>query len=225
MQLHQTYAMVAKDLRRELRSKEISITTSAFALMLMMIFSFAFYAGEESKAAIFPGVLWISIIFTATLAISRTFVQEKEHGCLRALALIPGTGTSLYIAKFSLNVLLVALFELVLVPALVLAFDIDFATHAPTYLIAIAAGSTGFIALGTSVSAMMVHNHLRDIMLPIVLYPLAMPLVIAAVVATRSVVTGDVDFAWNVVRVVAAMDLAYFVLSALLFRWVLSAIE
>lgn len=225
MRFHQTAAMIGKDLRREVRSKEISITTSAFALMLMLIFAFAFYVDDESTALVFPGVLWISVVFTATLAISRTFVQEKDHGCLRALALIPGTGTSLYVAKFAVNALFVGLFEVLLVTALVAVFDVDFGSQWLAHLAILGAGSLGFIALGTSVSAMMVHNHLRDIMLPIVLYPLATPLIIASVVATRSIVTGDVELAWTILRVVAAMDVAYFVLSLLLFRWVLSAIE
>lgn len=223
--LHQAFAMFAKDLRRELRTKEVSITTTAFALMLMVIFAFAFYVDEDTAVQVFPGILWISIVFTATLAISRTFLLEKDGGCLRALALIPGTGTSLYLAKFAVNLLFVALFELVLTPALVLAFDVPFSAHAAPYVAIIGAGSIGFVALGTSIAAMMVHNHMRDVMLPILLYPVATPLLIASVVVTRSIIDGELDRAWNFIRIVGAMDVAFFVLSLLLFRWVLSAIE
>lgn len=221
----QTATMIAKDLRRELRTKEVTITTVAFAVLLMAIFSFAFYVDEESADNVFPGILWVSIAFTATLAITRTFVQEKDGGCLRALALIPGTGTSLYLAKFFVNLLFVATFELVLVPALVLVFDIDFATYALEYLGIVVSGTVGFVALGTLVAAMMVHSHMRDVMLPILLYPLAIPLLIGSVVITKMIVAGDIDSVWRWMRIIGAMDVAFFALSLLLFRWVLSAIE
>lgn len=221
----QTTALIAKDLRRELRTKEVTTTTIAFALLLMAVFSFAFWVDDESAAHVFPGVLWISVAFTATLAITRTFVQEKDGGCLRALALIPGTQTSLYLAKFLVNLLFVATFEVVLIPALILVFNVPFAPHAAEMLAVTCAGTIGFVALGTLVAAMMVHNHMRDVMLPILLYPLAIPLLIAAVVITKMIVMGDLDGVWRWIRVVAAMDLAFFVLSLLLFRWVLSAIE
>ena len=221
----QTTAMIAKDLRREVRTKEVTITTIAFAVLLMSMFSFAFYVDDESVAKVFPGILWISIAFTATLAITRTFVQEKEGGCLRALALVPGTGVSLYVAKFVVNLLFVATFELVLVPAIVIVFDVPFADDAWAYLTTLATGTIGFVALGTLVAAMMVHNHLRDVMLPILLYPLAIPLLIGVIVITSSIATGEADDAWRWLRVIAAMDVAFFVGSALLFRWVLRAIE
>lgn len=221
----QTAALIAKDLRREVRTKEVTITTIAFAVLLMAIFSFAFFVDESSAVHVFPGVLWISIAFTATLAITRTFVQERDNSCLRALALVPGTEASLYLAKFVVNVLFVATFELVLVPALVLIFDVPFAQHVVPHIAAIVTGTLGFVALGTLVAAMMVHNQMRDVMLPILLYPLAIPLLVAAVVVTKQIVMDDLGSIWNYLQIIAAMDVAFFVLSLMLFRWVLRAIE
>lgn len=225
MLFRQTTAMIGKDLRREVRTREVTITTVAFAILLMAIFAFAFYVDEESAADVFPGILWISVIFTANLAISRTFSQEKDGGCLRALALIPGTGVSLYLAKFTVNLLFVATFELVLLPALVVVFDVDFAAHSVEYLATLATGTIGFVALGTLVAAMMVHNHMRDIMLPILLYPLAIPLIIGVVVITKLIVADELQSVWRYLRIVGAIDVAFFVLSIMLFRWVLGAIE
>ena len=221
----QTAAVIAKDLRREVRTREVSVTTIAFALLLMAVFSFAFYVDDETAPQVFGGVLWVSIVFTATLAVTRTFVQEKDNGCLRALAMIPGTGTSLYLAKLVVNLIFVALFELVLVPALVLMFNIPFAPHALEYLAIIVCGTVGFVCLGTLVAAMMVRNQLRDVMLPILLYPLAIPLIVAAVVITKSIALGNLDEVWKWTRIVAVMDVVFFAVSLILFRWVLSAIE
>lgn len=225
MRWRQTTALIGKDLRRELRTKEVTITTVAFALLLMAIFSFSFYVDDESSVNVFPGVLWISIAFTATLAITRTFMQERDGGCLRALALIPGTESSLYLAKFAVNVLFVVTFEAVLVPALIAVFDISFSEFALEYLATVAAGTLGFVALGTLVAAMMVHNQMRDVMLPILLYPLAIPLLVASVVITTMIASGDVENVWRWIRIVLVMDVAFFALSLALFRWVLHAIE
>lgn len=225
MRWRQTTALIGKDLRRELRTKEVTITTVAFALLLMAIFTFSFYVDDDSGTRVFPGVLWISIAFTATLAITRTFMQEKDGGCLRALALIPGTETSLYLSKFAVNMLFVTTFELVLVPALIVVFDISFIPFALEYLTTVATGTVGFVALGTLVAAMMVHNSMRDVMLPILLYPLAIPLLVACVVITTMIAGGDADSVWRWLRIVLVMDAAFFLLSLALFRWVLRAIE
>lgn len=222
---NQTAAMIAKDLRREVRSKEITTTTVAFSVMLMALFAFAFWIDDESTRHVFPGILWVSIVFTGTLAIGRTFVQERDHGCLRALALVPGTGLSLYLAKLVVNLMFVGVFELVLIPALVIVFDVDFMLHAAEYLAIVGAGTLGFCAVGTLVAAMMVHNHMRDVMLPILLFPLTIPLIIAGVVVTKLIVSGELENVWRWIRVVGAMDAAFLILSALLFRWVLGAIE
>lgn len=223
--LRQTRTLILKDLRREVRTKEVTITTIAFALLLMAVFTFAFYIDEESAPAVFPGVLWVSITFTATLAITRTFVQERDGGCLRALALVPGTQNSLYLAKFLVNLLFVGMFEVVLTPAMLVIFGISVSQQLAAFVTIVVAGSVGFVALGTLVAAMMVHSHMRDVMLPILLYPLAIPLIVVSVVITQHVLAGDVDTAWRWMRAVIVMDLAFFALSVALFRWVLRAIE
>ena len=115
----QTAAIVRKDLRRELRTREVTTTTVAFSVLLMVIFAFGFYRRGEEAAHIFPGALWISILFAGTLAIGRTFQDERDSGCLRALALIPGTRLSLYLGKLLLNLSFMVIFELALVPLLV----------------------------------------------------------------------------------------------------------
>jgi heme exporter protein B len=192
----------------------------------MVIFTFAFYQREETVAFVFPGILWVAIIFAGMLAIGRTFAQEQESGCLRALALIPNTQTSLYCAKLLVNLIFMALFEAVLVPLLALAFSVDVLANAGWFLLILMAGTVGFAALGTLISAMLVHSNLKDVLLPLVLFPLAVPLVIGGVKAT-GMLMGTPDYAgvqmWALVML--AIDAAFLVGSLLMFRWVLSAIE
>ncbi len=222
----QILTIIAKDLRREWRTRELLITTVAFAVLLMVVFTFAFYHDDETGILVFPGILWVAIVFTGTLAISRTFQHEREQDCLRALALIPGSQHSLYLGKFVVNLIFMALFELALIPLLIFTFSVDVSDVLALHLLAIAVGTIGFAALGTLVSAMLVRNELREVLLPIVLYPLLIPLLIAGVQVTSALLTGG---GWAEVgpwiQAMMAMNIAYFLLSLALFRWVLSAVE
>lgn len=219
----QTTALILKDLRRELRTKEITTTTVAFSVLLMMVFSFAFFANDELVTAVFPGILWVSIAFTGTLAIARTFAQEKDSGCLRALALVPGTWSSLYLSKLAVNLLFIGVFEAVLIPLLALAFNLSLGSEVGMLAVTVAIGTVGFASVGTLVSAMLVHNQMRDVMLPLLLYPLTIPIIIGGVEATRIILEGGDAGAW--LQVLGGVDIIFLALSAGLFRWVLSAIE
>ena len=222
----QITAIIKKDFQREMRSREIITTTVSFAVLLMVIFAFGFYTHDENISLIFPGTLWISVVFTSTLAITRTFQHEKDGDCLRALALIPGSEYSLYIGKFLVNLSFILLFELFLFPLLLLAFSVDIGNDLAIHIVTLLVGTIGIAALGTLVSAMLVRNELREVLLPIVLYPLLIPLLIAGVIITSTLMEGGgLEAVQGWLQAMIAMDLAYFVLSAGLFRWVLSAIE
>ena len=229
----QFFAIVKKDLIREARTKEVSITTIAFSILLLFIFVFSFFTSQNKSdleemalvADIFPGVLWVSIVFSATLAVSRTFAQEKDDGCLRALALIPGAASSLYASKLVLNLIFIFGFQIFLVPVIALVFDVSLADNLLPYIASVIAGSVGFAAIATIVAAMMVNSKMRDVMIPILVYPLIIPMLIGSLVITRNIYLGDVEAAWRYIRVLCAIDVLFVVICALLFRWVLEAIE
>ncbi|MFU8806625.1 MAG: heme exporter protein CcmB [Bradymonadaceae bacterium] len=223
---HQIATLILKDLRRELRTLEIITTTVAFSILLLVIFTFAFYQHDDTARLVFPGILWVAIIFAGTLAISRTFAQEKEGGCLRALALVPGTHLSLYYSKLVVSMIFLIVFELVLVPFLALSFNVNILDQLGAYTITILAGSIGFVALGTLLAAMLVHSHLREVLLPILLYPLLVPLLIVGVKITGALFDGaTLSELRGWLQLLIAMDIAYIFMGQFLFRWVLSAIE
>jgi heme exporter protein B len=224
--LRQTATIIAKDLRREWRTREVLTTTIAFAVLLMVIFAFAFYQDEQTVALVFPGTLWVAIVFTGTLAIARTFQHEATGDCLRALALIPGSERSLYLGKFVVNLFFMIVFELALIPLLLFTFSVDVSSIAWPLVATVLAGTVGFSALGTVVAAMLVRSELREVLLPIVLYPLLVPLLIIGVQVTSALLEGSTfaDVApW--VQAMVAMDLLYLMLGFFLFHWVLSAVE
>ncbi len=226
---HQTWTLFRKDLLRELRSKEITTTTLAFAVLLIIVFTFAFYDRNQvtSSGQVFPGILWVSLLFSGTLALGRTFQDEKDSGCLRALAMIPGTTVSLFASKFTLNLLLLVFFECLLLPLLGLAFNVPWATIlSPELLASLGMGTVGFAALGTLLSAMLVHHKMREVMLPLLLYPLLIPLVIAGVKSTTLLYHGEeYENAISWLRAMAVMDVMFVVGAQLMFRWVHDAIE
>lgn len=222
----QVRTLIAKDLRREWRTGEIVTTTVSFAVLLTVIFAFAFFAGDETVRIVFPGITWIAIVFTGTLVITRTFAQEIDNDCLRALALVPGTETALYVAKLATNLLFIVIFEVFLLPLIALAFDVDLLGHLAEYATVVLGGTVGFAALGTLVSAMLVQNRLRDVLLPLVLYPLAVPLLIAGVKSTRMLFQGG---DWSTIatwlKVLAGMDVIFLAAGWATFGWVLRAVE
>lgn len=243
----QVRTIIAKDLVREWRTKEVSISTLAFSIVLLFIFTFGFYVPDNTDlnlkiaaflksqglegnisatAVIFPGVLWISIMFSATIAVGRTFAQEQEEGCLRALALVPGAANSLFIAKFLLNLLYIVAFEVVLVPLISLLFDVPFWSNGAQYFAVIAAGTIGYAAIATLVSAMMVNSRLRDVMIPILLYPLIIPLLIGCLVVTKDIYLNQPNASiLNYLKILFAVDIVFIAISVVLFKWVLEAIE
>lgn len=226
--LSQTKHIIQKDLQRELRTREVLTTTLAFSLMLMVIFAFGFFKHDESAIGIFPGVLWISVLFTGTLVLTRSFDHEKEGQCLRALALIPGTERSLFIGKYIMNVMFMLGFQVVLVPLLLFTFGVSGEFDSSPLILALVLATAGFAALGTVVAAMLVHIQMRDVFLPVILFPMASPLLIGGVKVTAQVLSNDLQgseevFTWLVGMGVA--DVVYFMLGLWLFRWILSAIE
>jgi heme exporter protein B len=223
--VRQTKALIAKDVRREVRTGEIVTTAAAFSVLLTVVFAFAFYEDQASVQFVFPGILWVAVVFTGTLVITRTFAQEADNDCLQALALIPGAPASVFTAKLLVNLAFMSAFELLLLPLLSVAFNVDIAAHAGWYLLIVFEGTLGFAALGTLISAMLVQNRLRDILLPLLLYPLAVPLLIAGVQATTLLYTGDLDSALAWMRIIAGFDLLFVAVSYVLFRSVLRAIE
>ncbi|MFB6264756.1 MAG: heme exporter protein CcmB [Bradymonadaceae bacterium] len=223
--LRQTAAVLRKDLRRELRTREVLTTTVAFCVLLIVVFAFAFLRGNQSIAAVYPGILWVSVLFSATLVFTRTFAHESREGCLRALTLVPGAPTALYAAKLAANTLFCLVFEAIFLPLLSLAFGVTFDATLLGVAGILAVGTVGLAALGTMTGAMLVRNRLRDVLLPVVLYPLAVPVLIAGVEATRTRLAGGTAAAPGGIgwfQLLLACDVVFVTCGYLLFRWILT---
>lgn len=180
------WLIVRKDIAVEVRSWELVATTLFFACSCVLVFAFALIEEGTPVTDVAAGILWIAIAFSGTLALGRTFERERQTETLRALLLAPCDRPALYVGKLLGILLLMALTEAVLVPLVWLLFQAP-VTAAPFRLAALlAAGTIGFAAVGTLFAAMLVRARSRDVMLPILLYPITVPVMIAGVRGTAA---------------------------------------
>ena len=215
----QTKALLRKDLVTEWRTRETAVTLLFFAFLLVIIFAFSLYVDETIAAAVSPAVIWISLAFTGTLAIDRSFAQEQEGDTLTALVLVPGASKALYIAKTAMNVAYMILVEMLVVPLVVFILSAPLPLDAiPALICALLAGTVGFAAVGTVFSAMLVTVRRRGVLLPIILYPIAIPLLVMGVEAVQVLMENfPIEQAWSWIKVMVAVDVVYLLGGAWLF--------
>jgi heme exporter protein B len=188
--LRAALAVAGKDLRIELRTREIVSTTGLFAVLVTVMASLSFYVDRASAPRVAPGVLWIAIAFAGVLAMGRSFARERDQDAMRALLLAPIPRAGIYLGKAIgiLSFLLVV--ELGLVPLVALLFHVDLLPIAAPLALIVLLGTLGFTAAGTLFGAMGVQTRARDLVLSIVLFPLVAPTLLAGVVATRDLFGG-----------------------------------
>jgi heme exporter protein B len=187
------WLVVRKDIAVEIRSWELVSTTVFFAVSCVMVFAFAFVEEGRVVANVSAGILWIAIAFAGTLALARTFERERQTETLRALLLAPADRPALYLGKLIGILMLMGITELVLLPLIWLFFQAPIGSS-PVLLVALlAAGTIGYAAVGTLFAAMLVRARSRDVMLPILLYPVTIPVIIAGVRGTAALFQSTPD--------------------------------
>jgi heme exporter protein CcmB len=193
--LRAAWLIALKDFRVESRSRELVYTTLFFAVSCVLVFSFAFVRGGEAVENAAAGILWVAIAFAGTLALGRTFERERQSETLRALLLSPVERAAVYLGKLAGVLLLLAAIEIVLVPMIAFLFQAPLG-RAPGLLIALlGAGSLGFAAVGTLFAAMLGRAESRDVLLPVVLYPIALPALIGGMQGTAAIFAAEPDIA------------------------------
>jgi heme exporter protein CcmB len=208
--------VLKKDFAIELKSREILYTTLFFAVACVLIFSIAFVregAPLEDAAA---GILWLAVFFSGTLALGRTFERERYGETLRALLLAPAPRPAIYVGKLLGIVFLLAVAELLLAPMVALLFNAALFSRPLLLTGLLVMGTIGFASVGTLFAAMLVRSRTRDVMLPILLYPMTVPVIIAGVLGTSALLQTPPNEAvatmwiallgsWNVVFVTLAL--------------------
>ena len=209
-----------KDFAIEVKSREILYTTLFFAVACVLVFSFAFVKEGQPLEDAAAGILWIAIAFAGTLALGRTFERERYGETLRALLLAPAPRPAIYVGKLLGIVVLLAVAELLVVPLVALLFQAPLFER-PGFLIALlAAGTVGFAAVGTLFAAMLVRARTRDVLLPILLYPITVPVMIAGVRGTSALLASppDESMATLWIALLACFDVVFVTLALWMFE-------
>ena len=206
-----------KDLTVEVRSLEIAYTTLFFAVSCVLVFAFALVQEGRTPEGGAAGILWIAIAFAGTLALGRTFERERQSETLRALLLAPATRPAIYVGKLLGVVALLFAAEIVLVPLVTLLFQAPLLTRPFSLAVILLTGTLGFAAVGTLFAAMLVRARSRDVLLPILLYPITVPVIIAGVRATEALLQPDVDA--GVIRFWIALLITFDVVFVTLALW------
>ncbi|HVQ41451.1 MAG TPA: heme exporter protein CcmB [Vicinamibacterales bacterium] len=192
--LRVAWVIARKDLVVEMRSRELAYTTLFFAVACVLVFAFAFIRQGRTPEDVAAGILWVALAFSGTMALGRAFERERQAETLRALLLAPVERASIYLGKLAGLLVLMAAVEAVIVPLVALLFDAPL-FRAPGLLIALlAAGTLGFAGVGTLFAAMLVRAHSRDVLLPILLYPITVPVMIAGVRGTAAIFAVEPNF-------------------------------
>ena len=215
-------AVAWKDLLVERRSKETLNALLFFSLLLLFVFQFALGPDRERLAGVLPGVLWLGFILSALLALGRTFVVEREHDCWEGLLLAPGDKSAIYLGKLGANLTLMAVVETLVLTLFVIFFDIDLGRAFPGLALVVALGTIGLGAVGTLFAAMTAHVRAREVLFPVLLLPVQIPVLLATVKATEALLLGEpLGAVGHWVKLLAAADVVYVVIGLLTFDAVL----
>lgn len=193
--LKAAWLIARKDLRVEVRSREMIYTTLFFAASVVLIFSFAFVRDGRAVDNAAAGILWVAVAFSGTLALGRTFERERQAETLRALLLAPVERSAVYLGKLTAVLGVIALVEILIVPLVALLFQAPIWRAPWLFAALLGTGSLGFAAVGTLFAAMLVRAESRDVLLPVVLYPITLPALVGGIQGTAAIVGAEPDFA------------------------------
>lgn len=214
--LNQIKAIVWKDLVTELKTRELFSSMFIFALLVIIIFIFSVDLSIVKANEVGPGVLWVAFLFAGTMGLNRSFMLEKENGCLEGLILTPADRTAIYFGKLISNLIFLLVMEIFILPLFMVFFNVDLIPFLGPLLVVIFIGTLGFCAIGTLLSSLSSNLKTREIMLPILLYPLIVPVMIAVVRMTGQILDGQsLGTMMNWVGLTLAFDIVFIGVSIL----------
>ena len=209
-----------KDVLLEIRTKETIIPILVFSFLVIIVFNFVMDPNPALVEAVAPGVLWVAFTFAGLLGLSRSFAMEKEQGCIEGLMMCPVGRDLLYLGKMLGTFLFVLLVELLMLPVFAVVFNIPL-FEPGLWLITLLA-TFGFASVGAIFSAIAINTKAKEVLLPILFFPIAAPVIIAAAEATRAVLAGDSvgDYSrW--LQLMAAFDVMFVVIASITFDFIL----
>jgi heme exporter protein B len=220
--MNKIWAIFRKDLAIELRTKDSFNSMLFFGVVVLVIFNFALDSLRVSIRSAVPGVLWVSFAFAGTLGLNRMFAAEKENGCLQGLMLIPADRGVIYLGKTLAATVFMLIVEFIVFIFGLIFFNLTVWAEIPYLVLIFFIGTLGFTAIGTLLSAIAVNTKMREVLLPIILFPVILPILINAVEATHIILnTSDYHALKLPLTVMSAFTIVFGTISYLLFEHVL----
>ena len=212
-------SIIRKDFQAELRSRELVGSMGLFALLSVLIFSFALELDRIARIESISGVLWVAIVFFSILGLNRSMAMERDQGNLDALLIAPIHRAAIFVGKLAGNFVFTLLIGLLLLPLMTILYNVSLFN---SWLIAVLVlGTLGFTTLGTLLAAMTVQTRSREALLPIVMMPVVLPLLLAAVRASTAILNGTPQDDWiQWVNILVVLDVIYLTMCFLLFEFV-----
>jgi heme exporter protein B len=216
---HAALCVLRKDLRIELRTGEVVVTTVLFATLVTVLGSLSFFIDEAGARLVAPGVLWLAVAFAGVLAMSRSWSRERDNEVFRGLLLSPAPRAALYVGKLLGTLVFMLVVESVVVLEVGILFNLELGAVLAPLLLLLALGTVGFAAAGNLFAAMGVRTSARDMVLAVALFPVIAPALLCGVVGTRELLAGaPLHEIWAWVRILAAFDVMFVTAGILLFE-------
>jgi len=216
--------IVWKDLLSEIRSRENISSMLFFALIVILIFSFSFSMDQPTAKQFISGIIWVAFAFTGIIGLGKSFSAELQNDCLEYLQMSPVPKGAIYLGKLAANLLFMLIVEVILFPMFVIFFDLDVVETVHLVLLILLLGTLGLSAVGTLFSALTVQVRTREVMFPILLLPIIVPVIIGAVEATRGALNRDPWALYGFwIQLLLVFDLVFTVISFWAFEWILES--
>jgi heme exporter protein B len=220
--LNQTFLLLRKDLLLEMRRRESLLTMFFFGTLLLFVFHFSFDLAPERVAEMAPALLWLAFLFTGTLGLAQLFEAERGNHCLDALLLSPMDRGALFVAKTAFNFILMVLVEIVVIPLFWILFNLGSWDVVPSLFLVTLLGTVGFCVLGTLLSAVTLKARARELLLPLVLFPLMIPVILGTIRCMETILrAGELGDALPWLRLLVGFDVIFLTVGVLIFDWVI----
>jgi heme exporter protein B len=214
------FVITRKDLLQEIRSKAVTVATLFFAAVVIVILAFALSSNRDLMTLAAPGVMWVALAFAGVISAAQSYQNELEESAFEQLLLFPIPRASIFLGKLLANWLYMTLLGLIIVPVTALFFNVTL-TRLPWLFLIIVLGTLGFALIATFYAALTANLRARESLLPVLMFPVVVPVIHSAVLATAEIVqNGDMSFVWARVQILLAFDLVYFVVCTALFHFV-----
>jgi heme exporter protein B len=223
-ELDRAAAIAAKDLTAEWRTRANFNAVTFFGALMLLLFGFALGPDAETLRRSAPGIVWLTVLFSGVLTFNRSYQLELDDDALETLLAYPGSRRTIFVGKLAANLAFVLLVEAVIVPLTAVLYGVSPGRGFPAFVGVLLLGTFGFVTLGTFYSALSSRSRAREVLLPLLLFPMLVPLLIAAAEATTALLAGDaMGSAGTWAGVLAAFDVIFFVAAAYAFEHVIAA--